>query len=290
MTTKKLRAVALHLTETWGTLSAPLHAVGATAHDVQGFRDIVAEAHVLSLDRRKRLNSFAEAAMSIPFYSASQMEAMMSDPSLQTSLTWGMVFEAYTRRYEQDGSTRAEQAPTKQWIRNLLSGEMPAKSQKWPRMCVVFHELYESLQRDNPSPTPMESAKSPSPGVFGGTPWFGGVVVALLFMWFTPASAQVPQLVEGRYTCAHILHKGGLTDTIRTEVSASRWYRGNDGSQFCILTRLDGPSKGVKCVWKVGRDGVQYNDKIPVTLRGGGWWYTAGNGVQVELLFIPKQP
>lgn len=287
MTTKYFSECALKLTEQWGSLSAPLYAVGATSKEIGCFAQCVKNPDaVFMFETKKRLHSLAVEALSLPHYTMSEMEAAMSDAALQTSITWPMVLEAYDRKYADGTTSRVLQAPSKQWIRTLLRGEAGNIGQKYPRLCVVFHELHSSLRTDSPSPTPAIGAENAPKTAISIHPYRNGVVLALLFFFGLSANAQV-QPATGRWISAHIAHVGEIVDTIRQTVTVGRWYTNcRDCDSFCVITN----PVGQKCVWKVDQ-GRTMNGTQPVEWRNGAWWYSVAPGSgqrwEVELLFEP---
>jgi hypothetical protein len=287
MTTKYFSECALLLTERWGSLSAPLYAVGATYPQVEYIKHCYEhEASVSTKETKQALTSVCEKAMSLPHFSMSKMQEMMSDPTLQTSITWPMVIEAYERKYDKGKGKRTLEAPSKQWIRQLIKGSIPKTGQKYPRMCAVFQELYDSLRTDNPSPTPARGAENAQKPAISGSGGVGGVVLMLIFALFGLSANAQTQPVPGKWQSLHIIHASGISDTITQVVTVSRWYSNcRDCDSMCIITN----PTGQKCVWKVD-EGRTMNGTQPVEWRNGAWWYVVASKesrVDVELLFWP---
>lgn len=286
MTIKYFSECALKLTEQWGSLSAPLYAVGATSKEIGCFTQCVKNPDaVFMFETKKRLHDLAVAALSLPHFTMSEMEAAMSDPTLQTSITWPMLLEAYDRKYADGTTSRVLQAPSKQWIRTLLRGEAGNIGQKYPRLCVVFHELHSSLRTDNPSPTPAIVAENAQKPAILGSGGVERVVLMLIFALFGLTANAQQQPVPGRWVSAHIAHVGEIADTICQAVTVSRWYTNcRDCDSFCIITN----PVGQKCLWKV-KEGRTINGTQPVEWRSGAWWYSvapgSGQRCEVELLF-----
>ena len=287
MTTKYFSECALLLTERWGSLFAPLYAVGATSKEIGCFAQCVKNPDaVFMFETKLRLHHLAEKALSLPHYSPSDMVQMMSSPYLRVSMDWAMVCEAYGRKYDDGTGKRTLQAPSLQWIRNLIATDAAKAGQKYPLLCSVFHELFESLSTDSPSPTPAIGAENAPKTAISIHPYRNGVVLALLFFFGLTANAQV-QPKPGKWVSAHIAHVGEIVDTIRQAVTVSRWYTNcRDCDSFCVITN----PVGQKCLWKVDQ-GRTMNGTQPVEWRNGAWWYSVAPGSgqrwEVELLFEP---
>ena len=286
----------LALCDRWGDFKAPMLCAGMTNAERVTCENLL--RHGAEPRDTARLLSLADAALSWGVAEPSHLAALLSTkiPGTTRNVAPGMVLAAIAadwgikaphHHYLKDHATWAKPYTPGQ-IRACLSAK---RSLEKVARATKAYEIAMAEVADSPSPTLQRGAKNPLNAVFGGNGPLGGVGAFILCLLFwLPSQAQVAPLTPGVYTVLHIVHGPAFADTVTTTVNVDKWQKGTNGN-FCIMTRLDGPDKGVKCLWIHDWQGVIWNNRIPVTPQGAGWWYSKKVGADtlpVEIQFFKK--